>query len=197
MNILKQFFVLLFVVVAGTGCIKQEQPVFIENIAEFDAASFNATFGANLFPYLIRQNATFGRAVLSTDAFITRTSGSVTLRVNMTGAQRSMPTTVRYQTFAVGNLLGTGTGPTPAGTTTYSSTMINTNIEGVAATHYTGGSGTLTIPANSSFGVITIPIVNSGTSANTTTLVGLELIAGGDLKPSLNYNKVVFGINQR
>ncbi len=199
MNFLKQFFLLVFVVVAGTSCIKQEGEVFTSNVAEFDAASFNVVFGANTYPYLTRQNATYGRATVSTDLFFTRASGTATFRVNMTGAQRATPTTVKYQTFVVANALGSGTGATPAGTTAYGAPINATNVhkEAVAGVHYTSATGTCTIPANSSFGIITIPLINSGISVGETALVGLELIAGGDITVSTNYNKIVFGVSQR
>jgi hypothetical protein len=196
MKFIKNIVAALFVAVAATGCIKQEGATFTAPLVELDVAAYNAVFGANTFPYVFRQNAAYGRAVIGADAIFTRTSGNATFRVNILGAQSATVRTIRYQTFVVGNALGT-TLPANPGTTTYSSTVINTNFEAVVGTHYTLGGGVATIPANSSFGFITIPILNTGTSATTTALVGLELIAGGDLAPSANYNKIVFGINQR
>ena len=73
-----------------------------------------------------------------------------------------------------------------------------TTFEGVAGTHYTdAGTGTCTIPANASFGTITINILNSGISANQTALVGIELIDGGDIAVITNYSKMAFAIAQK
>jgi hypothetical protein len=196
MKFIKNIVAALFVAVAVTGCIKQEGATFTAPLVEFDAAAYNAVFGANTFPYVFRQNAVYGRSVISADPFITRASGNATFRVNIIGAQSATPRTVRYQTFVVGNALSTTT-PANPGTTAYSGVGTNTNFEGIVGTHYTLGTGTVTIPANSSFGFVTIPVLNTGVSATTTALVGLELVAGGDLTPSANYKKIVFGISQR
>jgi hypothetical protein len=186
------FFPLCFaaVITIFSSCIKQDDVVFNDNVAEFDAASYNVVFGALTYPLIVR-HPTPGRAIITADSFITRRSGAVSFRVNLLGKQRSTPTTVSYQVFAVGAAVGssiTYTAPVSGTLTTF---------DAVSGTHYGTISGTVTIPANSSFGTITIPVLNTGTSTNTTALLGLELTQGGEVPPSENYKKIVFAISQK
>lgn len=181
----------LFMAFVFSSCIKSNDVVFEKNYAELDVASFNGSFGTLTYPFITRQPLA-GRAILSADAFITRASGTATFRVNLTGKQRSGSSTVKYKIFTVGTSVGA--------TVTYGAPVSGTltTFEGVVGTHYTdAGSGSCTIPANASFGTITINILNSGISANQTALVGIELIDSGDIAVSSNYSKVVFAIAQK
>ena len=181
----------LFVVFGFSSCIKSNNVVFEKNYAELDVASFNGPFGTLTYPFVTRQPLA-GRAILSADAFITRASGTATFRVHLTGKQRTGSSTVKYKVFTVGTSVGA--------TVTYAAPVSGTltTFEGATGTHYTdAGSGTCTIPANSSFGTITINILNSGVSANQTALVGIELIDGGDIAVSTNYSKMAFAISQK
>jgi hypothetical protein len=173
-----------------TSCIKQDNVVLTNTIVELDMPAFNANFGSLLYPFTTRQPLP-GRAVLGADAFITRSSATATFRVNLVGAQRNTPTNVNYKTFLVGSDIGASV--------TYGSPIsgvLNT-FDAVAGTHYTAASGVCVIPANTSFGTITIPILNTGITANTTALLGIELVDGADVTASANYKKLAFGISQK
>jgi hypothetical protein len=187
----KIIFATLLMATVLVGCIKPTDPLFTENIAELDVASYNANFGSQPFYFTTRQPLP-GRAVLSADAFIARTASVASFRVNMTGSQKTTPIKVKYQTFIVG----------PANVNTnvaygapISATL--TAIDAVAGTHYGTVSGVCTIPPNSSFGTIDIPIINSGVSSLQTAILGIELLNGGDIKVSENYKKVAFAISQK
>ncbi len=112
-----------------------------ESVVEFDATVFNSGNCWLYLPNFSKSSWLWPCGLHSTyfsslDPSITRTSGTVKLRVNLVGAQR--PTdellTYRVMTEAV---------PTAP------------NILAISGTHYTTGN-TLIIPANSSFGEITI-----------------------------------------
>lgn len=181
----------LFASLLFSSCIKSKDVVFEQNLAELDVASFNTNFGTLTYPFVTRQPLA-GRAVLGVDPFITRASGTATFRVNLLGKQRSTPSTVKYTVFTVGSSVGASV--------TYGAPVSGTlaTFEGLASTHYTDPTnGTCTIPANSSFGIITINIINSGSSVNQTALVGIELAGGGDIPISTNYNKIAFAISQK
>jgi len=106
----------------------------------------------------------------SSQPLLSRTSGSVTLRVNMVGPQRTTDTNFDYIIV---------TGETTA----------------VAGTHYTAPSGRGVIPANSSFGTITINILDPGATTGTKDLV-LQLFDNSSIKASVNYSKVGLRISQ-
>jgi hypothetical protein len=186
----KRILIFAAAVVFLSSCTKKDDVTYSANVAELDVASYNGNFGTLSYPFVTRQPLP-GRAILSADAFITRASGTATFRVNLIGAQRSTPINVKYQTFVVGPAVGTSV--------TYGSPVSATlaTIDAAAGTHYTALSGVCTIPANSSFGTITIPILNSGTSASTTALLGIELLDGSDIPVSANYKKVAFAISQK
>jgi len=173
-------FIFSILALSLSGCIKEKKAIFEDSKAEFDVASYNAKFGATDFPLAIRVPGE-GRAFIAADAFITRATASLRFRVNLIGAQRSAAASVKYRVFTVG---------ATAGASVAYGAPISATLpisDAVAGTHYTALSGVCTIPANSSFGYITIPVINSGVSVNETRVVGLELIDGGDIAPSVNY----------
>lgn len=183
-------FIFSILALSLSGCIKEKKAIFEDSKAEFDVAANNAKFGATDFPLAIRVPPE-GRAFIAADPFITRASTGVRFRVNLIGAQRGAPATVKYRTFSVGATAGA----TVAYGAPISATLpISDAVPGV---HYTALSGTVTIPANSSFGYIDIPIINPGVSANEARSIGLELIDGGDISISVNYRKVVLLISQK
>jgi hypothetical protein len=172
------------------GCIKEKNVTFTSAVAEFDAAAYNTVFGSLTYP-LVTRHPTPGRAILTADSFITRRSNVASFRINLVGAQRSTPVTVMYQVFAVGTAVGSSItyGAPVSGTLT--------TFDALPGSHFTALSGTVTIPANSSFTTLSVPIINSGISNTTTALLGLELITGGDIPPSENYKKIAFAISQK
>lgn len=163
------FITTMLAAITWNGCIKNDPVVYKDTKIEFDAAIWNANGAGLTYPILTRvpaQNIATGASQPS----ITRTSGSVQLRVNLVGAQRSTPTTFTYQ-------------------------VVSAESTAVAGTHYTTPSGTGTIPANSSFGIITIDILNPGATSGSKVLV-LQLIDNNDVKVSVNYAKVGLSIAQ-
>ena len=186
----KNIFIISLLVFSLTSCIKETKVTFEDSKAEFDVASYNAKFGATDFALATRVPGE-GRPFIGADQFITRATTNLRFRVNLVGAQRGSASTVKYNTFAVGTSAGASI--------TYGAPISATLpiLDAAAGTHFTALSGTCTIPANSSFGYIDIPVINPGVSVNQTRLLGLELVGGGDIGPSVNYRKVVFAISQK
>ena len=155
-----------------TGCIKNEDPVFTAPVVEMDAAAWNANSVGVTYPILTRQPAA-GRASSSanaSDSIITRRSGTIQLRVNLVGEQRNTATDVTYE-------------------------VDQTASTAVAGTHYAPLSGTVTIPAHSSFGFISIQILNPGPTSGTKDLV-IRLTGGNGVTVSKNYSTVGLRISQ-
>jgi hypothetical protein len=166
------YFLLLAVVTFLGGCIKNEEVVYTGNAVELDAATWNANSVGVSYPILTRKPA-FGRAVSSSnasDSIMTRRSGTIQLRVNLVGPQRSTPVTVNYE-------------------------VVTSATTAVAGTHYTTLPGTVTIPANSSFGYIDVQLLNPGATSGTKDLV-IRLTGGTDVMISPNYNTVGLRISQ-
>jgi hypothetical protein len=186
----KNILILICIVFSLSSCIKEKNVIFEDSKAEFDVAAYNARFGATDFALATRVPGE-GRAFIAADAFITRATASLRFRVNLIGAQRGSAATVNYTVFAPDL--------TAVPAITYGAPISATlaTVPAIAGTHFTALSGTCTIPANSSFGYIDIPVINSGLSVNQTALLGLELTGGGNIGPSVNYRKVVFAISQR
>ncbi|MDQ6608645.1 MAG: DUF4843 domain-containing protein, partial [Bacteroidota bacterium] len=139
---------------------------------ELDAATWNANSVGVTYPILTRQPAA-GRASSSSfasDSTITRRSGTVQLRVNLVGGLRATDTEVTY-------------------------TVDQTASTAVAGTHYTTLPGKVTIPANSSFGFINVPILNPGATSGSVDLV-IKLTGGTNVTVSPNYNTVGLRITQ-
>ena len=160
-----------------TSCIKEDIKTFQGNtVAEFDAAVYNSVAAGFTYPILTRA-AGYGRAVsASLDPTITRASGMVKLRINLVGLQRSKDEILNYRVM---------TEVVP----------FSPNALAVSGTHFTTGSS-VTIPANSSFGEITIAIINTGVSSTTPREVHLELTGNTDVMASQNYKKIAIRIAQ-
>lgn len=163
------FIALILAACLLNGCIKNDQVIFRDSLVEFDAAVWNSNAAGLTYPIMTRV-PTQGAATASSQPTITRTSGTVQLRINLVGAQRSTPVTFNYQ-------------------------VVPGESTAVAGTHFTTPSGTASIPANSSFGVITIEILNPGATSGSKILV-LQLTDSPDVKASVNYAKVGLSISQ-
>lgn len=142
-----------------TSCIKDDAVILEGAFVEWDAATYNANAVGQTFPFLTRVPR-YGEAQNNADPALTRTAGTVKFRVNLVGAHRSTPTEVTYRVVA-------------------------DKTTAVAGTHFVAPAGKVTIPANSSYGEVSIDILNAAPSAGTKDLV-LELVGGGDVKPSEN-----------
>jgi len=167
-----------------SSCIKEDVKVFTgDTVVEFDATVYNAVTAGFTYPILTRF-AGYGRPVVTStstnypvaDPTITRSIGTVKLRVNLVGAQHSTDEVISYR-------INTEAVP------------VSPNAAAVSGTHFTT-TNTFTIPANSSFGEITITILNPGVSSTTPREVHLELLGNSNIKPSENYKKVAIRISQ-
>jgi hypothetical protein len=97
------------------------------------------------------------------------TGGVVNLQVNLVAEQRANDETITYRVV-------------PEGTTAASGTDYNV-------------SGSLTIPANSSFGTLSVAIVNTGAIGGSVDLL-LELEGNATIVPSENYKRVQLRITR-
>ena len=160
-----------------SSCIKEDVKTFQGNpVIEFDATVFNSVTAGFTYPILTRA-AGYGRGVSTTlDPSITRTSGTVKLRVNLVGPQRSADEVFTYRVIT-------------------DAVPVAPNALAVVATHFSA-SNTFTIPANTSFGEVTITVLNTGISSATPREVHLELEGNGKVGASANYKKVAIRISQ-
>jgi hypothetical protein len=166
------FLFISLITLSLTSCIKNEEPIYNGTVVEMDAATWNANSVGVTYPILTRQPAA-GRASSSanaSDSTITRRSGTVQLRVNLVGAQRTTPTDITY-------------------------TVDATSSTAVAGTHYAPLSGKVTIPANSSFGFIPVQILDPGATTGTKDLI-ITLTGGTNVSVNENYKSVGLRISQ-
>jgi hypothetical protein len=163
------FITTIIAAFALNGCIKNDPVIYNGTVIEFDAAIWNANAAGLTYPILTRVPAQ-GIATGSSQPTLTRTSGTIQLRVNLVGAQRSSPINFTYQVVAA-------------------------ESTAIAGTHYTALSGKGTIPANSSFGMISVEILNPGATSGSKVLV-LQITDNTEVKGSVNYAKVGLSIAQ-
>jgi len=164
-------FLFLLVTFVFSGCIKNDLVKWTGSQVEFDAATWNANSAGLTYPIVTRVPV-YGGAINSTNSptLITRTTGQFQLRVNLVGAQKSTD-----QTFNVRVVPGESTA-----------------VEG---THYAPIPATGIIPANSSFGYVTVKTLDPGASTGSKTLV-LELTSNDVLQANVNYAKLGLSIAQ-
>jgi hypothetical protein len=158
-----------------TSCIENDPVIFTGSVAEFDAAVWNTPTTGEIFPLLTRVPG-YGRAVSTNatapstaDPVITRTSGTVTFRVNLVGAPMNVE-----QTLTV--------------------SVVSDKTTAIAGTHFTVPTSVV-IPAGESFGFLDVPILNPGASAGSVNLV-LQIDGNEKVKPSENYKKIGLSIAQ-
>jgi hypothetical protein len=186
MKFVKKHITVLFLLLATTvlfsSCLKDNETKYSGDFVEMDAAAYNARAAGQTYPILTRVPG-YGRPVFTAaqaasgvypavpaDPTITRTSGQIKFRVNLVGPQRSTDTTVGY-------------------------TVVSAGTTAVSGTHYTTGN-TVVIPANSSFGEITVNVLNPGVSSTTPVTLVLELTGASDLPPSENVKRLGISIAQ-
>jgi hypothetical protein len=203
------FYVLpvCFLIAGLTACIKNDLPTFTDRVAEIDATTWNANGVGVTYPFITRVPA-FNRALGTTapsgpDSTLRRWSGTIRVRVNLVGPVSGKDETVGYSIFnspvTTVSFPATLTaaqlppsGQTPAQPANAALPVLNA----VAGTHYAALSGTVTIPKDSSFGYITVQILNPG-SANEARFLGIQLNNNGSIKASVNYSQVALFIDQR
>jgi hypothetical protein len=167
---------LLFLISAGftlllTSCVKNEIATFSGGQIEWDAASWNANAAGLTYPMMTRVPIYGFASTTANSPALTRTSGTVRLRVNLIGAQ-----TATDRSFSVKFNASESTG-----------------VEG---THFSVANKSGVIKANESFAFIDVAVLNPGQSTGSRTVV-LELVESADLKPAVNYAKVGLSINQQ
>lgn len=178
------------------GCIKNDAVIWKGAQAEFDATSWNAN-GAGLTYPIIGRIPGYGRVANTTDSTLRRLSGTVRIRINLVGAQSTKDETVGYELFTPFPFTTFAMPATIAGQTPSASAATLTVTDAVAGTHFTALSGTMTIPANSSFGFINLIVLAPAATAGTGRFVGLKLNNNGSIKASVNYSELGLVIDQR
>lgn len=152
-----------------SSCIKNDLATFTAAQIEWDAASWNANSTGLTYP-MMTSVPIYGFATGPSAPLITRTTGTIRLRVNVVGAQAA---TDRAFTFKFNQAESTG----------------------APGTHFQAVTGTGTIPANSSFGFVDFVVLNPGAGTGTATAV-LELTENAVFKPATNYAKIGLSIAQ-
>jgi hypothetical protein len=192
---MRKIFLLLLAVISlsVTSCIENEEKVIKRDFLEFDAATFNSFGLEKNYPVLSRHQTpgNYGRGVYTVttngvpaDAIISRTSGTIKFRVNLVGPQRTTDTEIKYS-LVPGETFQTKNATTGA--------IIIDAKPAVQGTHFTT-TGTLTIPANSNFGILEVNILNPGTALDTERLIVLELLGNDTAKLPANPNYRRIGI---
>jgi hypothetical protein len=185
--------------ILATGCIKNELVTWKGQLVEFDANSWNANNVGVDYPVIVQLPA-FGRPVIpennacnstTVDPFITRTSGTIRLRINLISAPPASDLQVGIKTFTVPFTSVSFRKKTPS-CGNYTIPLINA----VAGTDFTLPAS-LTIPKDSSFGYLDIVIRDNGATANQFRAIGLQIDSSGTVKPTTNYSRLVVAIDQR
>lgn len=168
---------LLLAPVLLASCTKEIQGDYsAKTFVEFDANIFNAPVSPYSYTVVTR-NVPFGYASATSYPLITRSSGTIKLRVNLVG--RELSGKEQVITYKV---ITTVTPTSP-------------NALAVSGTHFTT-TGTVTIPGNSLFGELTINVINPGTSSTTPREVHLELEGNENVGVTGTSNKVAVRISQ-
>lgn len=177
------------------GCIKNDDKIFAGSQAEIDATSWNSNAAGLTYPLLTRVPR-FDFVTGSTDSTLRRTAGTVRVRVNLIGAPSKSSQTVGYQVFSTP--ISTVAFPaTIAGQTPAAAAGTLTVLDAVPGTHYAPLSGKVTIPADSSFGYISVQVLNAGPTAGQARFIGIRLDSTGTLRPAVNYSQLGLIIDQR
>lgn len=187
-------------ILMATACIKQTEKTFQGNaVVEFDATVLNSVATGVNYPVLSQvpeygkpldlQNTNCNSAFA--DPFITRTSGTVQLRVNLVGPVAKQDRAIGFRVIDV-----------PVNSVTFRQTspcsnVTLTTVGGVEGVHYSFADNKITIPADSSFGYLSINILDAGATAGEARTVGIQLDSTQSLLPSLNYRTIAIAIDQR
>jgi hypothetical protein len=195
--IMKKALLYISIPLLLASCIKQVEKKFTGNpVVEIDATPLNSVAAGVNYPVLVRIPAG-GRPLTTADSTLRRWSGTVRIRVNLVGPHMAEDQTVGYKVFT-GSPVPTISYPaTAAGQTPSATAATLTVLDAIPGTHYNALPGTVTIPANSSFGYIDIVVRNNGATAGQARFIGIQLDSSGSLKPNPNYNKIGVTIDQR
>lgn len=202
---MKKIFLYISLPLVLGSCIKQLDKTFKgEPVVEIDATPLNSVATGVTYPILTRIPPEAKPVVNSRDSSLRRYNGTVRIRVNLVGPQMSQAQTVGYKVFTaspVATIAYTATltaAQAPPAGQTPAAPAATLNVQpAIAGTHFETLSGTVTIPANSSFGYIDVVIKNNGATAGQARFLGIQLDSTGSLKPNPNYNKIGLTIDQR
>lgn len=177
---------LLSVLVLATSCIKQYEKTYQgTDLVEIDATVLNSPTSGFTYPILTRVPK-YGKPVAggTVDPAISRTMADkvVKLRVNLISEKGVLDAdqVIAYKVLD----------PLPAPLV-----VPGTGQLAVSGTHYTT-TGTLTIPAGSTYGEIVVNVLDTGTSSTVVREVHIELVGNTTVKPSKNYKFVAIRIAQ-
>ncbi len=221
-----KIIIFLALVLFLSGCIKQTEKQFTGTpVAEIDAAVLNAANASVTYPIIARYprpgipivatNSSSSCQIPQADSTLRRIgqARTVSIRVNLVGGQNGSDRTVGYRilsetpitTFDFPSTASAiTTSATTCGTaTTYTaqmpsapaSTLAITNA--VAGTNYVPMTGSVTIPANSSYGFIELQLLDGGSNAGQGRYIGIQLDSSGTVLPSLNYRTIGMVVDQR
>ncbi len=190
-----QFLVIIVTAFSLASCIKNDPVILNNTVAEFDATAVNSNAAGLTYP-IIGRIPGYGRAANTLDSTLRRYAQTVKIRVNLVGPQSGTAETVGYEVFSTPvttfTMPATITGQTPS-----AAGGSLTVTDAVAGTNFTALSGMVTIPPNSSFGFLDLPILNPGPTAGSGRFIGLRLNDKGTIKASFNYRDLGLVIDQR
>lgn len=195
---MKKLVLYLCLPLALSSCIKQLEKKFTgETVVEIDAAPLNSNASGADYPVLTRIPVGSRPLSNSLDSTIRRYNGSIQIRVNLVGPQSSSDQTVGYTVFSQSPVATVSFAATRSGQTPSRSAGTLNVLEAQAGVHYQALTGTVTIPANSSYGYITINILDAGATPAEARFLGIQLNNSGTLKPNPNYDQIGIAIDQR
>ncbi len=213
----------LIIISFQTGCIKQIEKKYDGNVvAEIDAAVLNSNATGVAYPIIARHprgglplnttNSATSCKIPQADSTLRRIGRQIEIRINLVGAQSSTDRTVGYRLIA--SPITSFSFPATVASITTAASCSNPNVvfaaqtpaaaaatltvsDAVAGTHFGMLSGKITIPANSSFGTLTIPLLAGTASPGTARFIGIQLDSTGTVLPSLNYRTLGLVVDQR
>lgn len=206
---MKKIFFSLTVIssILFASCIKNDPVLYQDTFAEIDAASWNANSAGVTYPnipYRLPQNRA---ASAASDSTLRRLSGSTRVRINLVGPQSGQQQTVGFKIFS-----------TPVSSFSFPATLFFSNpaaigrqvpavdgqvlsvTDAIPGTHYNLLNvmpGKIIIPADSSFGILDIQILDPGANAGQARFIGIQLDSTGTILPMPNYNRIGLVIDQR
>lgn len=205
LNMKKYISLLTISALLFASCIKNDPVIYTTSVAEIDATVLNANAAGLTYPIMARILRE-GRAQSTTaDSTLRRYAQTLRIRINLVGPQSAKDETVGYETFASpvtsfafpATLRFTDTLNAPGRQQPARAAATLAISNAAVGTNYAALPGTVTIPANSSFGYINLPILPTASTAGEGRFIGIRLNASGSIKPSVNYSELGLVIDQR
>lgn len=193
----RSIFIFSCLALSLSSCIKQLDKTYSGNsVVEIDATPLNSNAVGVNYPVLTRV-VPEGRPIsTSVDSTLRRFAGAVKVRVNLVGAQSDKEETVGYRIVST-PITSISFPATISGQTPTAAAATLAVSDAVSGTHYAPLSGKVTIPAKSSFGYITVQVLNPGSTAGQARYLGISLDSTGSILPSVNYKQLGLVIDQR